>query len=316
MPEEHLVQNVAAILKSAPPKIPRKWANIRSISVKTTDSAALPIYNKTPEELMEIAKLAGLEDHEEAAPAAEKAKETNKEKKRKHKSPLVQALKQLDQVDSKDREKKEEEERESKKAKIAEAKTDVGEHPTREMNSKKMPKADKKSKRKESIDDTEITSSKAAKETHKSERKSSRDEVEEERFVRKAKTVGAKKEVEELPDGEKKSKQTSKVDKISKRKQRIDETDAAASKAATKTKSEKKSSAKKEEKQDFIASRKYIGSKRSYVFRKGSKGVGYYVDVPPVVDKMAMEALRRLADSQGKGSGKPKRQGKSRRGRR
>ena len=61
MPLNQLIENVASIIEAAPLKMPRKWANVRSISIKTSDSMALPVYNKVPEEIAEIAKLAGVE---------------------------------------------------------------------------------------------------------------------------------------------------------------------------------------------------------------------------------------------------------------
>lgn len=57
---EHLVSNIFAVIEQVPLKIPRKWANVRSISVKLPNSVALPIYNKTPEDLMQISSMAGL----------------------------------------------------------------------------------------------------------------------------------------------------------------------------------------------------------------------------------------------------------------
>lgn len=46
-----------------------------------------------------------------------------------------------------------------------------------------------------------------------------------------------------------------------------------------------------DKKVDFIASKKYQGSKKGFVFKMGVKGVGYYIDVKPVVNKMALEAF-------------------------
>lgn len=49
----------------------------------------------------------------------------------------------------------------------------------------------------------------------------------------------------------------------------------------------------------FVSSKKFKGAKKGYIFRMGPKGLGYYTDVKPVVDKMAMAALAR-AGGQGK----------------
>jgi len=109
-----------------------------------------------------------------------------------------------------------------------------------------------------------------------------------------------------------------------------------ATKKATKSKDESKKSEKKHKKKrsmsaevqvketvvveskkakvDFVASKKFKGSKKGYVFRAGRQGVGYYVDVKPVVDRMAMEALKQSAAQQSRGGGRRKKGGK--RGRR
>lgn len=65
-------------------------------------------------------------------------------------------------------------------------------------------------------------------------------------------------------------------------------------------------SPKKKAKGDFIASKKFKGSKKGYVFRSGKQGVGYYVDVKPVVDRAAMEAFKRSAAQQSRGGGRKK----------
>ena len=62
MAPEKLAENIVEIAKNAAPKIPHKWANIQVVSIKTPESVALPVYNKTPEALKELAKLAGLEE--------------------------------------------------------------------------------------------------------------------------------------------------------------------------------------------------------------------------------------------------------------
>jgi len=60
MPVPHLVDNIVAAAVAAVQHVPRKWANVRSVSVKLPASQALPVYNKTPAELQEIATMAGL----------------------------------------------------------------------------------------------------------------------------------------------------------------------------------------------------------------------------------------------------------------
>ena len=55
-----------------------------------------------------------------------------------------------------------------------------------------------------------------------------------------------------------------------------------------------------------MAAKKFKGSKKGYVFKMGKQGLGYYVDVKPVVDRMAMEALKRSAKSQSRRGGQKK----------
>ena len=58
MSPSKLLENIMSVCSEVPTKVPRKWSNVRSVSIKTTNSVALPIYNKTPEELAHIARLA------------------------------------------------------------------------------------------------------------------------------------------------------------------------------------------------------------------------------------------------------------------
>ena len=108
MPAEYLVANVEAIVNNAVGHIPRKWANVSAVNVKTAESIALPVYNKTREELEVIATLANVdvtksaeekkraraENEEEAELAAKESAKVKKQKKElAAKSPLVKALK-------------------------------------------------------------------------------------------------------------------------------------------------------------------------------------------------------------------------------
>ena len=234
MDMDRLVDNIKAICKEAPNKIPQKWANIRSISIKTSHSMALPIYNKTPEELAQISKMAGIEGAKEAEREKEEEEEAKKKKqadvkKRKAKSPLVQALKKSQT----------EEKRKGKKQKVTEK---------------------------------------------------------------------TKKETPAEPDAE--SVKSTKKQKKSK-KETPTEPDAESVKSVKK---QKKSPASDEGK-EFIASKKFSKSKKGYVFRKGDKGVGYYVDVKPVVDRMAMEAFKRTGNNS-QSRGRSKTPNSKRRGRR
>merc|ERR1712238_474241 len=80
------------------------------------------------------------------------------------------------------------------------------------------------------------------------------------------------------------------------KKQKVTDTGTATPKSTKKSKTKDKpvqtsdSSAKNgtdskpTEKKEFMPSRKFKGSKNGYVFYKGPKGVGYYIDVKPVVN--------------------------------
>lgn len=43
------VENVAAVLAAATPRIPKKWANVQAVFLKTADSVALPVYQVLPD---------------------------------------------------------------------------------------------------------------------------------------------------------------------------------------------------------------------------------------------------------------------------
>jgi len=105
MPPSNLHSNILAICTAAPLKVPRKWANIKSISIKTTNSVALPVYNKTLEELEEIRLLAGGAKEEGANKDKSGDGESKVDGKKKRKelaaaSPLARALKKQKQEES------------------------------------------------------------------------------------------------------------------------------------------------------------------------------------------------------------------------
>mmetsp|Transcript_22782 Transcript_22782/g.32135 ORF Transcript_22782/g.32135 Transcript_22782/m.32135 type:complete len:509 (+) Transcript_22782:80-1606(+) len=58
MSDKKVCENIQAVSANAALKVPRKWSNIASISIKTPTSISLPVYNKTREELEEIAQMA------------------------------------------------------------------------------------------------------------------------------------------------------------------------------------------------------------------------------------------------------------------
>lgn len=218
MDTKQLTENIVAIAKAAATKIPRSWANIQMIGVKTADSVSLPVYNKTPEALREIARLAGLNTGAGVSADKTDSETAPKEEKKKKdlKSPLLAALK---------KQKKEED--------------------------KEAPKKTKK-------------------EAKKSE---------------EVKTPEKKKRA---PEPEPSSS--------AKKKQKKEESASAVE--------------EKKEKKDFVASKKFKGAKKGYIFQMGSKGLGYYMDKKPVVDKMALRAILRM------GAGRGSKKGGKRRGRR
>lgn len=237
MPLNQIVENAAAIVLGAIGHIPRKWTNVSAIHIKTATSVALPVYNKTREELEEISRL------------AKKGEPTNSTT---NKDPSKKRVRDNDEDDAA-----------------------MDEMQTQEKKKKK-----------------ELAKSPLAKALKKAKAESA---VEKE----------TKKEVSGTPVVKKKSKKsdetsTTLVSEHVKSSKKTKASDASVEK--TPSSSAKK--AKSEEKgKEFIASKKFKGAKRGYVFRKGKNGLGYYIDIKPVVDKMALDALARI----NKGGGNVKR---------
>lgn len=264
----HLQSNIQSICQQVPLKVPRKWANIKSISIKTTASVSLPIYNKTLEELEEIKNMADIIGENNAVNDDKKNKDNEEsklaEKKRKQelaKSPLARALKK-----QKNAEKEEEKETASK------------------------PKSSK-TKRKEPVDDDEVAIEREAVSKPKSSKKKRKESNEEEttdEIVAKTPTSLKKKRKESVDEEEHvmKTPKEKKVKSAKKSKQQ----EAEAPKSSKKTQIEDDA--------PFIPSKKFTGSKSGYVFRKDKQGLGYYRDVLPVVDKAYLAKLK-----SGKGGG-------------
>jgi hypothetical protein len=258
MSPQTLVDNVMAIAEHAVPKIPRKWANIQVVALKTPESMSLPIYNKTPETLLEIAAMAGYNPpkvNEDIDLAEREFKGANKsndskadaDKKRKGdmKSPLVRALKKQKKVED-------EEKAGNKKADKKEA--------SKQKRGEDTPMAD----------------------------------TPKESPTKKQKKQVAKKVEEVKPESAKKSKKETKVEtpKETKKATPVKKSEEVKAKSAEKPK-------KEEANKDFVAAKKFKGSKKGYAFKMGKQGVGYYVDVKPTVDKMAIQAIMRLKNSRG-----------------
>jgi len=253
MEPKKLTENIIAIAKTAVSKIPRSWANVQMIGVKTADSISLPVYNKTPETLMEIAKLAGVSvnvgisgdkyDKEENDGNDENtdSQELKEKKKKDLRSPLLQALKKQKRVG---------EEKGSPKKKSKPGSGNNDDIDEKESEEKRAPKE------------------KSNKTPEKKTMKSSASPQHSSSSIKRKK----KNDSEKLDDRKK-----------------IDE---------------------KKQKVEFLAEKKFKGSKKGYVFRKGTQGLGYYVDIKPVVDKMKMEALQRMNQNQGGRKNKNKRKGR------
>jgi ribosome biogenesis protein UTP30 len=221
MDSKNLTENIIAIADKAAYKIPRSWANVQMVSIKTADSVSLPVYNKTPEALREIAKLAGVSvdvgvsDDKEEGSSKDDTSDSGK-KKKDLKSPLLQALKK-----------------------------------TKGAEEKETPK--KKTKPDNDNDDTESPTKK--------------------RKVTKDKS-------DKTPEKTMTKRSASPVPTSS-------------------TKKKQKKVEEKKETKEFVAMKKFKSSKKGSVFRMGAQGLGYYIDIKPVVDKMKMEALMR-SSQQGK----------------
>ena len=48
MPPRQIVRNVLAAAQGAAGAVPRKWANVQSLYLKTSESVALPIFTALP----------------------------------------------------------------------------------------------------------------------------------------------------------------------------------------------------------------------------------------------------------------------------
>lgn len=259
MAAKSVEQNIQSVVEHVIPRVPRKAANIASISIKTDTSATLPIYNKVREELNDIRNLAKIEskkgkkrtlDSDEGVEVEEEDKLQQEEKKKKQKkgeaslkSPLLKALKKKKKQEIEEQDEEKETKTKSKQKKVDESKGD---------------------QKKKKVKENKVAS----------EAKEEKKKVKENKVASKAK--------EEKSSLKKKKKITD---------------DAASS---------------KEDKSEFIASKKFKGSKKGYVFKKGAKGVGYYIDIKPIPDKMAMQALLRSSKgSSGSGGSRRKSMGNS-----
>jgi ribosome biogenesis protein UTP30 len=252
MSKQQLAENtLAAIHHAADNIIPRSWSNVKTITIKTPDSIALPIYQQSPEGLLELARMANLPPVWVKSPRLSKPK-------------ADLAAEGQDEQPAKNSE-------ENKKR-------------TLDRDSSPLLKALKKSKVK-----------------NDSKQKPSRDESTVERRESKRK-LGA-------PDLEPAKQPAQKGDVPTK-----DVPNSADELQALSSSKKAKETTKKgppEGNEQFHACKKYRGAKDGYVFKMGREGLGYYVDQKPIVDKMALAAIHRMAAAKS-GDG---RQGSSRNGR-
>jgi ribosome biogenesis protein UTP30 len=301
MPADKLMANITAITEHAIQKLPRKWANVRSIAIKTPESVSLPIYNKTPEELVEIGRMAGLKsvwkepvkqtsttEKEEEEELAAKDEKKRKVDKLAAKSPLVRALKKQKQKEEAPKVVPVEEVKETKK-KVA-AKETTPKKATKETTPKKAK--------------AEVASARPTRSAVKKTRERSDAGEEAESPTKKSK----KETIQDEPKASQKTEKRIKSSEVAEKK-----VEKEAKKVEKSPKKEPKKKAEKEVKkvESFIASKKYTGTRKGFVFRAGSDGVGYYKDVKPVVDKAALEAIARMG-GRSKGTKSPKSGGKRR----
>ena len=251
-----IVDNIISVVVHVPNKVPRQWANIKNINIKLPASIALPIYNQTPSELIEIAQMAGIpsmwvnDDDDDDEKTNTKTKTTDQktttvsisEAVNKKKSPLLKAI-----------EKQKKEDRNTAKD-----------------TSKKTSKIDELNK-------------------------SSTTETKSEKKRKQSETGGKEKDVT-IPSAVSKPKQTSddKVSVASPSKKvktttvAVDATSASQNSTSTTTKASKKDDDDTKKSNDttlkaFIATKKFQGPKTGYVFHVGTLGLGYYKDQPPKV---------------------------------
>ncbi|KAJ2960705.1 hypothetical protein NQZ79_g3906 [Umbelopsis isabellina] len=52
--EQHIFENILAVVPQVVENIPKKWKNVQSINIKTSDSISLPIFNSLPDDIQVI----------------------------------------------------------------------------------------------------------------------------------------------------------------------------------------------------------------------------------------------------------------------
>ncbi len=279
MSPSKLLANIHAICTIVPTKVPHKWSNIRSISIKTTNSVALPVYNKTPEELEQIRILAK-EDKHDVVEVKEVEEVSACEGKSKGKNvastPLAKALKRQHAMKDTKNEDLPIEKSSRKKGKETVDKEKTDEIATSEgmVTSKSSSR-----KRKDESADREEEMIASIKTPKSSKKKRSEDKEE------KASELNMEhNEPKSSTNKRKGSSATTSKDEASQEKD-------TEPKSAKKSKSLSIVPPSTNDDVNFIASKLFVGAKKGFVFKKSKLGIGYYRDVLPVVDKVWLSKL-------------------------
>jgi len=115
---EEIVENILQCSEHIASKIPKKWKNVQSINIKTTDSIALPIYNALPsatlkivneEEQLDVTMKEKEEENEGnnlTETNLEEEKEDPKKKRDGKKAVFMEKLKEINENEEKKKEKK------------------------------------------------------------------------------------------------------------------------------------------------------------------------------------------------------------------
>ncbi len=274
MSPSKLLANIHAICTIVPTKVPHKWSNIRSISIKTTNSVALPVYNKTPEELEQIRILAKEDKHDVVeVKGVEEENACDNKGKSKGKSvastPLAKALKRQQAVkDTKNEEIPVEKSSRKKEAdKIATSEGTV----TSTSSSKK--------RKYESAHREEEMIASVTKTPKSSKKKMNKDKEE-----GASELITERKELKSSTKKRKDASATTSEDKVSQENDTL-----------TKSAKKSKSIPSTNDDDNFIASKSFVGSKKGFVFKKSKLGIGYYRDVLPVVDKVWLSKLGKIS---------------------
>jgi len=308
MPPSNLVSNVLSICSTVPTKVPRKWLNIRSISLKTTASVALPIYNKTPEELEQLFELAKTEKTVAAVRDEKIGKndigvKTRQPSKATAKSNLAKALKKQQTTEGKEIEQKPAKEVLQEANMSAKKKKKKSTNETQED----MPIAKRTPKKPNAEANERAKTTTSSKKSKKATINSNSFGAEADAAPTKTPTSSKKKRSKEKADDSKSRKEAVLPDTKtqSSRKRKVK---ATLDGSITLTNSSKKSleeavvKSAAEEKHDFIPAKKFDGAKKGYVFKKSNLGVGYYKDVLPVIDESLLASGGKKASRGGRKS--------------